>query len=249
MTDPDVERYVADEVARISKTWGYGYFKYDGMWTAMACEQLYVNDGYLPDDLGCQIFDDPTKTNVECFRKGLQMVRDAAGEEVFILGCNVSQNMRTMGASYGLVNAMRIGPDNGANWSGICAGPVRGSARYFYNGRVWYNDPDPVYVRNSIPLAHARAITSWAAITGGVVVEERVFPDIVCGMRMRYTFTVDQMGWRRSSVTNGRKRHDEEGGCVCGNGNRYGFGGFRRGGETFRLVGSRSPASRRLLPA
>ena len=166
MTDPDVERYVADEVARISKTWGYGYFKYDGMWTAMACEQLYVNDGYLPDDLGCQIFDDPTKTNVECFRKGLQMVRDAAGEEVFILGCNVSQNMRTMGAAYGLVNAMRSGPDNGANWSGICAGPVRGSARYFYNGRVWYNDPDPVYVRNSIPLAHARAITSWAAITG-----------------------------------------------------------------------------------
>ena len=166
MTDSEVERYVAEEVARISKTWGYGYFKYDGMWTAMACEQLYVNDGYLPDDLGNQIFDDPTKTNVECYRKGLQMVRDAAGEEVFILGCNVSQNMRTMGASYGLVNAMRIGPDNGANWSGICAGPVRGSARYFYNGRVWYNDPDPVYVRDSIPLAHARAITSWAAITG-----------------------------------------------------------------------------------
>jgi len=166
MTDRNVEKYVHDEVDQISNQWGFKYFKYDGMWTAMACEQLYVNDEYTPDDLGLQIFDDPSKTNVEIYRKGLKMVRAAAGDEVFILGCNVSQNMRTMGASYGLVDAMRIGPDNGSNWAGICAGPVRGTARWFYNGRVWYNDPDPVYVRDSIPLTHARLITSWAAISG-----------------------------------------------------------------------------------
>lgn len=166
MTDPNVEKYVHEEVDQIANQWGYKYFKYDGMWTAMACEQLYVNDEYLPDDLGLQIFDDMTKTNVEIYRKGLKMVRAAAGDDVFILGCNVSQNMRTMGASYGLVDAMRIGPDNGSSWGGICAGPVRGTARWFFNGRVWYNDPDPVYVRDSIPLAHAQLITSWAAITG-----------------------------------------------------------------------------------
>ncbi|MDD3470404.1 MAG: hypothetical protein PHE53_10585 [Thermoguttaceae bacterium] len=166
MTDPNVAAYITEEVTRISHDWGYQYFKYDGMWTAMACEQLYVNDGYAPDDFGLQIFDDMSRTNVECYRMGLQRVRDAAGNNVFILGCNVSQNMRTMGASYGLVDAMRIGPDNGSDWSGICAGPVRGSARYFYNGRVWYNDPDPVYVRDSIPLSRAQLITSWAAVTG-----------------------------------------------------------------------------------
>lgn len=166
MTDRDVEKYVRDEVDRIANQWGFQYFKYDGMWTAMACEQLYVNDEYCPDDLGLQIFDDMTKTNVEIYRKGLKMVRAAAGDDVFILGCNVSQNMRTMAASYGLVDAMRIGPDNGANWKGLCSGPVRGTARYFFNGRVWFNDPDPVYVRDSIPLAHARLITSWAALSG-----------------------------------------------------------------------------------
>lgn len=166
MTDKAVERYVRDVVSRISHDWGYKYFKYDGTWTAMACEQLYVNDGYLPDDLGLQLFDDRSKTNVEVFRKGLRMVRDAGGEDVFILSCNVSQNMRTMGAAYGLVDAMRIGPDNGAGWDALCRGPVRGTARYFYNGRVWYNDPDPVYVRDSIPLAHAQTICSWAALSG-----------------------------------------------------------------------------------
>ena len=166
MTDKNVEKYVHDEVDQIANKWGYKYFKYDGMWTAMACEQLYVNDEYFPDDLGLQIFDDMSKTNVQIYRKGLKMVRAAAGDDVFILGCNVSQNMRTMGASYGLVDAMRIGPDNGSNWNGICAGPVRGTARYFYNGRVWYNDPDPVYVRDSIPLSHAQLITSWAAVSG-----------------------------------------------------------------------------------
>lgn len=166
MTNPEFAKFMFEEVDRISNKWGYKYFKYDGMWTGMACEQLYVNDAYRPDDLGLQIFHDPHVTNVEAFRKGLRRVRDAAGDDVFILGCNVSQNMRTMGAAYGMVNAMRIGPDNGASWKRLCDGPIRGSARYFYNGRVWYNDPDPVYVRNKIPLTHARVISSWVAISG-----------------------------------------------------------------------------------
>lgn len=166
MTDPAVADYLTREAARIGKEWGYSYFKLDGLWTAMACEQLYVNDGYRPDDLGLQLFDDPRATNVGAFRTGLRRVRDAAGPGLFILGCNVSQNMRTMGASYGLVDAMRIGPDNGPSWKRIRSGPVRGSSRYFYNGRVWYNDPDPVYVRDSIPLSRARLITSWVAVSG-----------------------------------------------------------------------------------
>lgn len=166
MTHPEVQEYLTKEVDRIANWWGYKYFKTDGMWVGMACEQLYVNDGYAPDDLGKQIFFNPGVTNVEAYREGCRLVRDAAGDDVFILGCNVSQNMRTLGASYGAVDAMRIGPDNGPDWGGICAGPVRGTARYFLNARVWWNDPDPVYVRDSIPLEHARLIASWAAITG-----------------------------------------------------------------------------------
>jgi len=93
-------------------------------------------------------------------------VRRSAGADVFFSGCNVSQNMRTLGGSMGLVDAMRIGPDNGQGWEEIIRGPIRGSRLYFLNGRVWWNDPDPCYVRDSIPLAHARLIASWVAVSG-----------------------------------------------------------------------------------
>jgi len=37
---------------------------------------------------------------------------------------------------------------------------------YFLNGRLWWNDPDPVYVRDSLPLEQARLIASWVAVSG-----------------------------------------------------------------------------------
>lgn len=170
MTNPKALDYAETLIRQATQDWGYQYLKIDGLWTGAACQILYVNDEYRPDDIGTQIFADENATNVEAYRRGSRVVRDAAGDDVFILGCNVSQNMRTLGASYGFVDAMRIGPDNGAGWGfrdgQLCVGPVRGTPRYFYNGRVWWNDPDPVYVRNSIPVEHARAITSWTAISG-----------------------------------------------------------------------------------
>jgi hypothetical protein len=48
----------------------------------------------------------------------------------------------------------------------MCRGPFSGSNLYFLHHRVWYNDPDPIYVRESVPLSHARALTSWVALTG-----------------------------------------------------------------------------------
>lgn len=166
LTNPEVQQYLHDEVQRIAGQWNYNYFKLDGLWTGMANEQLYVNNEYRPDDLGEALFHDPSLTPIAAYRKGFEIIRRAAGDDVFVLGCNISQNMRTMGASFGCVDAMRIGPDNGAGWNSLKAGPWHGSNRYFLNGRVWWNDPDPVYVRDSMPLEHARLIASWVAVSG-----------------------------------------------------------------------------------
>ena len=43
-------------------------------------------------------------------RSGLKLVRNAAGKDVFLSGCNLSQNMRSLSGSIGLVDSMRIGP-------------------------------------------------------------------------------------------------------------------------------------------
>jgi hypothetical protein len=178
LTNPEVVGHLAKLIQTIHG-WGYNYFKMDGLWTGSATEQIYVNDGYRADNVGNNApFHDLQKTNVEAYRDGLKLLRIAAGPDVFFSGCNVSQNMRTLGGTIGLVDSMRIGPDNGQGWNdyrkeiekneclSIITGPIRGTRLYFLNGRTWWNDPDPSYVRNSIPLNHARLITSWVALSG-----------------------------------------------------------------------------------
>jgi hypothetical protein len=168
MTNPKTREYVRSIVSRITHEWGFTYLKMDGLWTGLAAKQVYVNAGYREDDLGDAVFSDPDKTNIEAFRDGMKLVREAAGKDVFFLGCNMAQDMRVFGAGIGLFDAMRVGPDNGGNWQRWVRSPFAASRNYFLNGRIWYNDPDPQYVRASIPLADARTIASWHAITGGL---------------------------------------------------------------------------------
>lgn len=170
MTHPSAREHLRSIVGMIAHEWGYKYLKMDGLWTGTATRLTYVNDGYKDDQIGEAIFHDPSKTNIEAYRDGLRLVREAAGDDVFLLGCCASQNMRSFGGTFGLVDAMRIGPDNGAGWDALLRGPVHGSRKYFLHGRVWYNDPDPVYVRASMPLSHARLIASWVAISGQLCV-------------------------------------------------------------------------------
>ena len=175
LTHPEVQTYVHDVVKRIVHEWGYAYLKLDGLWTGLATGMVYVNDKYREDKLGDAVFYNPKTTNVEAYRKGLKIVREAAGDKTYILGCNVSQNMRTFGASIGLVDAMRVGPDNDSQWLlrgeyRLLAGVRTGTRNYFMHRRVWHNDPDPVYVRASVPTEHARLICSWAALAGQLTV-------------------------------------------------------------------------------
>ena len=190
LTQPAVQAYLADMVRTIHG-WGYNYFKMDGLWTGTASEQIYVNDGYHDDHFGNNApFHDPRKTNLEAFRDGLRLLRQAAGPTVFFSGCNVSQNMRTLGGTLGLLDSMRIGPDNGHAWGdyrqeiannacgSLVTGPIRGSRLYFLNGRTWWNDPDPTYVRSAIPIQHARLITSWVALSGQVYLNSDWLPGL-----------------------------------------------------------------------
>ena len=178
MTNPDTQAYVRSIVRRIAHDWGYDYFKMDGLWTGTATKLTYVNNGYVEDDIGEAVFHDSDKTNIEAYRDGFKLVREAAGPDVFFLGCCASQNMRSFGGSFGLVDAMRIGPDNGTNWQALCRGPWHGANRYFLHGRVWYNDPDPVYIRPNMPLAHARLICSWVTLSGQLTVFSEWLPDL-----------------------------------------------------------------------
>jgi len=166
LTEPEVKAHLA-QLVKTFRSWGYSYFKMDGLYTGTATEQIYINDSYQDDHIGNNApLHDPTKTNIEAYRDGLKLLRETAGTDVFFSGCNLCQNMRSLGGSIGLLDSMRIGPDNGCEWGGVFTVADHGSPLYFLNGRVWWNDPDPHYVRACLPLTHARFLASWVAVSG-----------------------------------------------------------------------------------
>jgi hypothetical protein len=150
-----------------------------------------VNDGFKEDHLGNNApLHDAAKTNIEAYRDGLRLLRESIGPDVFFAGCAVSQNMRCLGGSIGLVDSMRIGPDNTPQWNdyhkeiannernSLVTGPVRGSRLYFLHGRTWWNDPDAGYVRAGIPLHHARLNASWMSLTGQYLLNSDWIPNL-----------------------------------------------------------------------
>ena len=178
MTHPEVLQYLQDEIHRIVKDWGYTYLKMDGLCSGAAVNHCYVNDAYKDDKMGDAVLHNPDKTNIEAYRDGLKLIRQTAGNDTFILGCCAPQNMRSYGGPFGLIDAMRIGPDNGPNWGGIRTGPTYGARNYHLHGRIWYNDPDPLYVRANLPINQARSICSWVTLSGQLSASSDSYPDL-----------------------------------------------------------------------
>ena len=182
---------VSGRLGKTIRSWGVNSVKLDALYTGIAVDTAEVNDGFKDDHFGNNApLHDPTKTNIEAYRDGLRLLREAVGPEVFFAGCAVSQNMRCLGGSIGLVDSMRIGPDNAPNWNdyhkeiannernSLVTGPVRGSRLYFLHGRTWWNDPDPCYVRAGIPLHHARLNASWMSLTGQYLLNSDWIPNL-----------------------------------------------------------------------
>jgi alpha-galactosidase len=115
-------------------------------------------------------------------RRGLEAIRDAAGDEAFLLGCGCP-----LGPAIGIVDAMRIGPDVAPFWTNaLSRGPQRdlhGLAtkhairntltRAFAHRRWWLNDPDCLMVRDTkTQLTHGevRSLATVIAVTDGMIV-------------------------------------------------------------------------------
>jgi alpha-galactosidase len=125
---------------------------------------------------------DPRSTAVQAYRRGVAAFRRGAGPGAFLLGCGAP-----LGASIGLFEAMRIGPDVAARWSnaafdrvvGVEAAPAaRNSltnvfARAPLHQRLWLNDPDCVVLRGAgskLGDTEVRTLAASIALSGGLVV-------------------------------------------------------------------------------
>ncbi|MBU1451738.1 MAG: hypothetical protein KKH47_12260 [Proteobacteria bacterium] len=134
-THPVGEEYLRALFRRLCG-WGVRYFKLDFLRCLLAPEPDDPQDG----------LDQPRLhhggiNRVEAYRRGLGIIRDTVGEEVYLLSCG---GPTLPGA--GLIDAQRIGQDIGYAWDDGHTG-IRDCSRnlalnFFWHGRLWHNDPD-----------------------------------------------------------------------------------------------------------
>jgi alpha-galactosidase len=167
LTNPAALEYTAKVIRTAVEEWGYPYLKLDFLYAAALAGR----------------YQDPTRTRAQVLRQGMQTLRQAAGEETFLLGCGAP-----LGSMLGLVQAMRIGADVGGDWHphifGIGLGlrdepsvpSARVSVRNTLNRtalhrRWWLNDPDCLLVRTTthLTLPEVQSLASAIALSGGAL--------------------------------------------------------------------------------
>ena len=151
---PDVQAYF-EQVARRWHERGFRYVTND-----------YLSQGLLPPRPW-----DRTKTKAEIFRLGLEATRRGLGDDIFF---RVISSL--FGPAMGLAQDMRVAADS---FGGLVAAYEATGSLWFYNHRVWLNDPESIIVRGQM-VEHRddggfkshewnRLWASWIALSGGVM--------------------------------------------------------------------------------
>jgi len=163
LTHPATLAWLREVFHTVVHEWGFRYLKLDFLYAGMMPGVHY--DGNV--------------TRAQAYRRALRLIREVAGDDVFILGCGAP-----LGPSIGLVNGMRIGTDVGPNWvsratrwlygsrieSSVESSLVNCVTRSFLHDRLWINDPDCVMLRQGkLTPEEMRTFVTVLAMTGGIV--------------------------------------------------------------------------------
>jgi alpha-galactosidase len=165
VTHPAALDYASQVVHTAVHDWKFRYLKLDFLYAAS-----------LPGGRH-----DPTATRAQALHAALKAMRQAAGQDAFLLGCSCP-----LGPAIGLVDAMRIGPDTHWTWypkvsrveSFVRQEPNLPSAfnachnaitRAPMHRRWWINDPDCLILRpeTSLSEAEVKTVATVIAMTGG----------------------------------------------------------------------------------
>jgi alpha-galactosidase len=164
-THPDAADWLHTTFRIMRREWGYEAFKADFLFAAA-----------LPGHRH-----DSQVTRAQSLRRGLRLIRDAIGDDAFLLGCGAP-----LGPAVGLVDGMRIGPDVSTTWEPLLQGDLsapgtvnalRNSiARAYTHGRLWAADPDCLLARprsdsSQLTLYEARTLATIITLTGGMLLD------------------------------------------------------------------------------
>lgn len=149
LVDPSTDEghaYLKDLFQRLIG-WGYAYFKIDG--------QPIVIREYRTK---AEFFGNPGGDPVELYRRTLRTIRQAIGEERYLLGC-----WGIPLAGVGIMNGSRTAGDVVLGWEGFRVALEATKRWYFLHNIAWYCDPDVMLLRPPLTVDQARA---WATLQG-----------------------------------------------------------------------------------
>ena len=157
-THPGAQEYMRQTYRTLAREWGVRFIKLDFMDTTAI-------EGYRYR---------PNTTALEAQRIGLQVIRDAVGEEVIL-----DKDGSPMLNPVGLVDTGRISADTGHSFERTKNAASGIAARFYMHRNFFVNDPDAFNVtaahlmeraneRSSISLGAAQASIALSAVSGGM---------------------------------------------------------------------------------
>jgi alpha-galactosidase len=157
-THPEAQTYMRDTYRKLVREWGVRFIKLDFMDTT-AIEGYYHR---------------PNTTALEAQRIGLQVIRDAVGDEVIL-----DKDGSPMLNPVGLVDTGRISADTGHSFERTRNAASGIAARFYMQRNFFVNDPDAFNVTathlmeranetSTISLGAAQASIALSAVSGGM---------------------------------------------------------------------------------
>lgn len=159
-TNPEAQRFLHETYRTLVRDWGIRYIKLDFM-DDTAIEGYYFR---------------PHTTALEAQRIGLQVIRDAVGDDVLL-----DKDGSVMLNPVGLVDTGRISCDTGHSFEASRDALPGLAARYYMNRNYYIADPDAFSISRAssaaqgdhggpktLTLAEAQAAIALAAVSGGM---------------------------------------------------------------------------------
>ncbi len=154
ITHPEAAQWLYDLINTIVHTWGYEMIKIDFVaWSILAAQKYY----------------DGTVSSAQVYRKGMEIMRNAAGDKCHILDCGPAAT------TTGLIDSMRIEADvnygfSEAAWETYFTHPACSATamakRYYFHKRTRINDADHICM-SLLSNQQSEAAATLIALSGG----------------------------------------------------------------------------------
>ena len=129
---PGARAHIAERIRAIVKDYGFPYVKIDFM--RFGLNQEILRNKPTVKSIKAH---DPTITDVERTRLGLQAMREAVGPENYLLGCSA-----VFGPCIGFVDGMRTGGDVSPNYEAFPERSLANLGHFYLSGKVFNGDID-----------------------------------------------------------------------------------------------------------